>query len=110
MRILPLWLSFFVLLQSGMAAACHSVGDVHVICHDNGIETVYVETEPQAQKPGGDGMVCCSALALADTHHAPTLQPLLATRPTAQQAARVLLLQRSLLPPPNRGPPAFSAL
>lgn len=110
MRMLPLWLSFFVLLQSGFAAACHNVGDVHIICHDDGIKTVYVETDTQAQKLGGDGMVCCSALALADTHHAPILQPLLTTRPAVQLATGAPVVQRRPLPPPNKGPPALSAL
>ena len=114
MRILPIWLSFFMLLQTGFAAACHNVGDVHVICHDDGIETVYVETYDETGRSGrkadSDTLMCCSALVLAEAQAAPASHRVFQTIPDFQKPAPKPLRAHHDVTPPSRGPPVFSAL
>ena len=118
MRRFNLLIAVVLLLQTGFAAACHNVGDVHVICHDDGVKTVYVERSGksdgesnQAQlESGSDTMVCCSAVMAGQ---APTLSglPLFINPPhKAQRTKTSLTPSLRVATPPTRGPPVFSAL
>lgn len=115
MRMLHSVLAFFLLLQSGFAAACHSVGDVHVICHDDGIKLVYSETQSpiRAQNPiAAQNMdaPCCSALSLADAATPPLIAPGIAVLPAAQKHTATPSPRETAFTPPKRGPPSLSAL
>ena len=114
MRQLDFFIAVFLLLQTGFAAACHNVGDFHVICHDDGIKTVYVERHGSSDRAqlnsDEDTMLCCSAI-MAGESPTPDGLPLYTeqlpqerlTKTTPTRALRVAT-------PPTRGPPVFSAL
>ena len=118
MRRFDFFIAVILLLQTGFAAACHNVGDVHVICHDDGIKTVYVERSDksgseshQAQLDSGDdAMLCCNAVMAGETPSAYGL-PLNINRPhKARPSPPALTQSLRVATPPTRGPPVFSAL
>lgn len=122
MRRFDLLIAVFLLLQTGFAAACHRVGDVHVICHRDGIKTVYVENYIEGDRADGmagdgqavtsrrDTMMCCAALVLGEKSAAALHLMPRALLPVAYPKQHAPLRSTHPLPPSNRGPPAFSAL
>ena len=76
MRVLHLIFAAFLLLSGAVASACHTVGDVHLICHDGKIEAFYVESE-MAEDAATRPQCCPMAgfavpvVAIAPTHQAP---------------------------------------
>ncbi len=110
MRMLNSVLAFFLLLQTGFAAACHSVGDVHVICHDDGIKLVYSETQSPTAAAQNIETPCCSALSLADATTVPLIAPGIAVLPAAQKHTAIPSPRETAFTPPKRGPPSLSAL
>ncbi|MBL6784024.1 MAG: hypothetical protein ISQ24_03115, partial [PS1 clade bacterium] len=48
MRFMPLIMAVFLLASSVTASACHSVGDVHVICKNGTVSALYVENKGAA--------------------------------------------------------------
>lgn len=110
MRRFNFFIAVFFLLQTGFAAACHNVGDVHVICHNDGIKTVYVEHN-QAQLESGDNTKgCCSAVMAGETP-SPHGLPLYINQPHKARPSPTTLTQSLRVAiPPTRGPPVFSAL
>ena len=109
MRALTLFFAALLLVQTGFAAACHNVGDVHVICHNDGIETVYVETGTLADKQIAD-KECCTALSFFDetpAHFTPAPTRLIKA---AKPPHTDFIAAHQTPTPPNRGPPASAAL
>lgn len=101
--------AFLLLVQTGVAAACHSVGDVHVICHSDGIETVYVETKTQTESQRGEKDCCPTFSARPDDGENINAMPR-STAPAAAAAYRHPNASNLVFLPPSRGPPASSAL
>jgi 7-cyano-7-deazaguanine synthase in queuosine biosynthesis len=60
LRLIHLWLASWLLTQAALASACHSVGEVHVICSAQGLETVYVPSPETEAQPRPD---CCPTAA-----------------------------------------------
>ena len=76
MRVLHLIFAAFLFLSGAAASACHTVGDVHVICHGGKIKALYVESE--MEEDAATHPECCPmagfalpAAAIAATHQAP---------------------------------------
>lgn len=105
MRAFHFIFAILLLLQTGFAAACHGVGDVHVICHSDGIETVYVETETQAEAQRVE-KDCCPSFSLrhSDINNG-VVAPGDLARPIAARHQRHAACVFAYLPP-SRGPPA----
>ena len=91
MRFMPLIMAVFLLASSVTASACHSVGDLHVICKNGTISALYVENKGKATE--AESPDCCpmAGFALAETAQA----PLPHSTP----------MMRADAPAPPRGPP-----
>lgn len=101
------------MLQTGLAAACHQVGDVHVICHEGGLKLVYTQNDTMRGISGHgdmDDMPCCEAPTLTDSHRPPPiiLDATVLPRPHEIHIAPVLRITTPT--PPKRGPPSVSLL
>ena len=55
---------FLLLTQSAMALACHSIGDVHVICKDGHVAAVLIDRETQSEVLQEEED-CCANLVLS---------------------------------------------
>lgn len=103
MRFMPLIMAVFLLASNVTASACHSVGDVHVICKNGMISALYVENKGKATE--AESPDCCpmAGFALAETAQArPVNRPLVTqTTPLPHSAP----MMRADAPAPPRGPP-----
>ena len=103
MRFLHLIMAALLLASSVTASACHSVGDVHVICKNGTISALYVENKGKATE--AESPDCCpmAGFALAETAQArPVNRPLdTQTTPLPHSAP----MMRADAPAPPRGPP-----
>jgi hypothetical protein len=103
MRFMPLIMAVFLLASSVTASACHSVGDVHVICKNGTISALYVENKGKATE--AESPDCCpmAGFALAEIAQArPVNRPLdTQTTPLPHSAP----MMRADAPARPRGPP-----
>jgi hypothetical protein len=73
MRYLQVIFAALLLASSVTATACHSVGDVHVICKNGEVSALYVESPdapPAPQNPECCPMAGFDAAAEPPRHHA----------------------------------------
>lgn len=57
-----------VLTQSALAMACHSFGDVHVICKQGHVAFVFIDRETQSEV-SHEEEDCCANMVVSDARH-----------------------------------------
>jgi hypothetical protein len=106
MRFLHLIFAAFLLVSSAASAACHSVGDVHIICKDGQISALYVENDNDTAQNTDNKTDCCPmagfALPMA-TFAALPMAAVTSTQTRFQRGMHMLRLDAHAAP---RGPPA----
>ena len=55
---------FLLLSQSAMALACHSIGDVHVICKEGHVAVVLIDRETQSEI-SQEKEDCCTSMVVS---------------------------------------------
>jgi len=103
MRFLHLIFAAFLLVSSAATAACHGVGDVHIICKDGQISPLYVENE--AAQDTDNKVDCCpmAGFAAAETHKVHAIGTAQTISPPLPRGADKRHADAPALP---RGPPA----
>jgi hypothetical protein len=61
---------FLLLTQSALAMACHSFGDVHVICKEGHVAVVLIDRETQSEVSQEEEDCCASMVVSAGRDHA----------------------------------------
>lgn len=103
MRFMPLIMAVFLLASSVTASACHSVGDVHVICKNGTISALYVENKGKATEVENPDCCPMAGFALAETAQARPANRQLDTQTTPLPHSAPMM--RADAPARPRGPP-----
>lgn len=104
MRFLHLIFAAFLLVSTAASAACHGVGDVHIICKDGQISALYVENE--AAQDTDNKAECCPMAGFALPMAAFAALPMAAATSTQTRFQRGMHMLRLDAHAAPRGPPA----